>query len=143
MPYDVLAPMIIGNLMHVVAFVGLGGMFLFMCTRKMGAISSWLPPFLFLFGCITATLAVDYALNITAIWYPVQKIQGWWGVWSGAIALVTLGVAANRRTFILSALGVGRSQLFPSASFAPPPVEPDCSKCEKLLKSFDDKATPE
>lgn len=132
---EILWPMFAGEAMHVIAYFALAGMLFFMCTRDLGRVSSWMPPFFFLFGCFIFTCGMGHAVNLVTIWKPLYGFQAWWSVLSGLVSMLTLGITLYRRTAILEFLGAGESVLFKSKSFV---KNADCQKCMDTLKRLDD-----
>ncbi len=135
---SILWPMVIGEALHVIAYLGIAGMLFYLCTRELGRASSWMPPFMFLFGCYIFTCAVTHAMDMLTIWVPAYDIQAVLVLLSGMVSLATLVITVGRRKDILEWLGAGQSATFPgSKSYEPRhPPPSDCQGCTYLLNDM-------
>ena len=136
---EILWPIVIGEAMHVIAYLSLSVMLFYLCTRPLGRVSQWMPPFIFLFACFIFTCAVTHVLNLITIWHPVYEIQSVIMLFSGLVSLLTLLITLLHRKDILIWLGAQESKVFSgSHSYDRHPPKTDCQKCMAVLHDMND-----
>ena len=101
---DILWRIVAGEAMHVVAYSALAAGMFYLCTKPTGKVSSWLPPFMFLFACFIFTCGLGHVVNIITIWLPYYQFQSWWGILSGVVSIATLIAVIRHWKQILDAL---------------------------------------
>lgn len=140
-PHSVTWPVLIGDSITVFAFAGLAAMLFFLCTRSLGNVSRWMPPFMFLFACVLTAVAMDYARSLYALWFDSSALDKWMPLVVGLVSMVAFCTVLISRVDILRWLGAGKSTVFKgSVSFeGTHPTKSDCNKCMVLLHDLRDK----